>query len=103
MYGTLKGFAKFLFESPTKYKHHDTSGNSISNTSRLSERISTKHILNLENERATKLAIAEKSFAVYCSDSRNLYYIGDSFEPEHVARREIKNFQLLNGNKYLVA
>ena len=62
LYGTLKGFAKFLFDSPSR----DT-GIGSANTSKASvEKSFSKFKLVLkDNESVTKLSIAEKAFAAY--------------------------------------
>lgn len=68
MYGTLKGFAKFLFDSPSK------------DHSRTSDIIRLKLELP-QGEVVTKLSLAEKAFVVYCQNSHNMYYINETFEP----------------------
>lgn len=52
MYGTLKGFAKFLFDSPTK------------DNSRTSDIM--KYKLDLDDEVVSRISLAEKAFVVYC-------------------------------------
>ena len=103
MFGTLKGFAKFLFESPTKDVKSDflMRDESIS-FSRTSEKISNKLKLVLNNEIVSKVSIAERAFAVYCEASQNLYFVGEDFDPQLILNRELKSFQFLNGSKYIV-
>jgi hypothetical protein len=61
MYGSLKGFAKFLFDSPSK-------DNSSQNSSQISteSRYVNRHKLDIGNEVITRVSIAEKAFTVYC-------------------------------------
>jgi len=92
MYGTLKGFAKFLFDSPSRdsLKNTDNSNTSSLNHSRISD--TTKFKLNLGSEVISKVSIAEKAFAVYCQNTHNLYFVNDNFQAECILRREIKSF-----------
>ena len=100
LYGTLKGFAKFLFDSPSR----DT-GIGSANTSKASvEKSFSKFKLVLkDNESVTKLSIAEKAFAAYSQDTHNLYFVNDDLEVECILKRELNSFQFLNGHKYIVA
>ena len=75
MYGTLKGFAKFLFDSTSK------------ENSRSSDQFSYK--LDLGGEVISKIALAEKAFAVYCDKTHNLYYVNSNFEKECILRRDL--------------
>ena len=93
MFGTLKGFAKFLFESPTKEASKSHSGSSettadlgLHNSSSdqssivISDRVVKKHKLILpRGEKITKVTLSEKSFCVYCFDTKNLYFVNESF------------------------
>jgi hypothetical protein len=66
MFGTLKGFAKFLFDSPTK----DTS---ITNES-------LRQKLELHGDKASYIAMTEKAFIVYSKITNNLYYVNEDFK-----------------------
>lgn len=68
MYGTLKGFAKFLFDSPTK-------DNSMAVQAQF-------HQLDINKEKISMVALSKKAFVAYSADSQNLYYINDSLKPE---------------------
>lgn len=78
LFGTLKGFAKFLFDSPNKDQPN----------------FKRKSCLNLDlrGDSIAKVAIAERAFAVYSSDSHQLYFVDESFEPQCILRRELKSF-----------
>ncbi len=56
MFGTLKGFSKFLFESPTKDRDSSLDPSSFK--------------LDLSGERISQIALSEKSFAVYCEETK---------------------------------
>lgn len=68
MFGTLKGFAKFLFDSPSREKSKSDLFQDISknSNSRTSDQTVKKFRLDLGNEVITKVSIAEKSFIAYC-------------------------------------
>ena len=89
MYGTLKGFAKFLFDSPTK------------ENSRLSDQI--KYKIDMNDEIISQISLTEKAFAVYCEQTHSLYLVNENFEKECILIKELKSFQFLNGTKFIIA
>jgi hypothetical protein len=62
MFGTLKGFAKFLLDSPAKNKNLNDS----------------RHYINLNNHPVSKVALSEKSFLVYSDSSSKLIYLSEN-------------------------
>lgn len=69
MYGTLKGFAKFLFDSPTKEsKYKDESESHCQK-------------LTFNNEKINKISLSEKCFAVSADDHQKLYIVTESLQP----------------------
>jgi hypothetical protein len=68
MFGTLKGFAKFLFDSPSK----DNSGSHDQAFKKL----------DLKGEKISKVTVAERCFAVYTTEKNKLYVINENFKPQ---------------------
>jgi hypothetical protein len=78
MFGTLKGFAKFLFDSPSKDDNADIMATQCSK------------MLDLRKEKVTEISLAEKSFLVYAGDTHRLYIVNENFKPTCVLQRELK-------------
>lgn len=91
MYGSLRGFTKFLFDSPTRDSTNSLNQLSTSqNDSRHSDKITTKIKLNFGQEIVSKVCTAEKAFVAYCEKSHNLFYIDEKLKPELILRRQLK-------------
>lgn len=78
MFGTLKGFSKFLFDSPTK----DNDSNE--------ENDHHFKILPLKKEKVSDICLAEKSFVVYTENTHKLFIVNENFQPICILQREIK-------------